>query len=270
MKALLIDGLNFIWRGAIKFGGPPVTREDWTITFNTLRNIRALKEKFNPCQLYLILEGNPKFRFDALPNYKGTRKYNSDFHRQKNKVLELFKLLPIKIIKSEDYECDDVINTLCNSDYLGEIEKIVVSNDSDFLQIIQKNDKIKIYSPAVKNFLSTNDLPYDYVCWKSLAGDKSDNIPNLVGKKTAIKLASNKDELDSFLKKDDNQKLFDRNVALIKLQDVPLDKVIEISKGQENFTELKSQCETLGFNTIIEDKYWNRFVETFRTIDWKI
>lgn len=273
-KVLLIDGMNFIYRGNIKFGwGSDYNVEEnkpsFVIVYNFFRNLRATIEEFKPNKIFFCSEGSRNFRFDLFPDYKANRiikratmdKENADdFSRQRDIIYELLHHLPISIVRSERYECDDVIYTLV--DNMKDEEIIIVSNDSDFIQLLQKGYKnLRIYNYNKKNYIAAPD--YHYVSYKSLRGDKSDNIPGIVGPKTAEKLVSDIKKLAEFLDaSEENRANYALNKSLIELRIVPDDELQFIDYATD-FVYLKEQFMKMEFKTMVEDKYWNRFCDTF-------
>src|SRR5690606_32461613 len=110
------------------------------------------------------------------------------FSEQSRIVIDLIKKLPITSIRAANYECDDLIASLC--DDMKDEELTVLSNDSDFIQLLQRGySNINIYNPIKKEFMVAPE--YHYVGWKCLSGDSSDNIPKLLTPKKALKTISN-------------------------------------------------------------------------------
>jgi DNA polymerase-1 len=103
--------------------------------------------------------------------------------------------LPVSTYRCRGLEADDVIAYLSIFLLDKEAEKIIVSTDKDFYQLL--NSKTSVYSPAKKKFFSSSDLketldilPENFIYMKALMGDKSDNIAGIkgVGAKTVMKL----------------------------------------------------------------------------------
>ena len=96
----------------------------------------------------------------------------------------------------------------------------IVSSDSDFIQLlnIERYD-IQIYNPIKKIFVETPD--YDYVTWKALRGDATDNIPGIpgIGDKTATKIVKDPQKMKALLENETKRKIFEKNVNLIRLVD---------------------------------------------------
>lgn len=226
------------------------------ITFNFFRNLRPIVEKFLPNKIFFVLEGRPKHRYALYSQYKGNRvKFGSkqkdaqDIKEASSKVLSILDYFPVTMVKSDDYECDDVISTLVDS--MSTEELIVVSNDSDYIQLLQKGyNHIKIYNHMKKDYMVAPD--YHYVAWKSLNGDKSDNIPGLVTPKKALDLVKSPDLLKKFLSIEENRANFIVNKQLIEFADVPQESFI-VKEGFKNFEEVEKVFKELEFNSILKN-----------------
>lgn len=272
MKVLLIDGHNFLHRARKGF-----SQGKYGIVFTFFRNLRALLETMDPTKCVFVLEGKPKHRFALMPNYKANRiinkdkdakKYNElkDFHRQKDLILELLKnYFPISVLHHPDYECDDTIYNIINSSSKS-IKFTVVSNDSDFIQLLNKFDNCELYNPMKKDYRTAPN--YDYVAWKSLVGDKSDNIDGIngIGPKRAEKLLANSEKLTTFfLETPEHANKFNRNYDLIKFATwTPeiANKTISYTPKKDWNVVIKKFNEW-NFESLLKEKYWTKFTATF-------
>ena len=266
MKTLLLDGYNLFYRA--RYSG--MNKGDYSTIFNFFRSLRPLIEKMNPDKAFLVLEGMPKKRLELAPDYKGQRKYNNDdnFISQRKEIVRILKdFFPITIARHEDYECDDVIGYLANK-YSNQGEVTIVSSDTDFIQCISENTKL--YNPVRKMFLDKTE--YDYVLWKALKGDASDNIEGFagVGDKKAKKMCNDSSLLQNFLLKEGHQEKLDHNIQMIRLHDLDND-VDGISYcdtiDSSNWEELKEVFSNYEFNSIIsKEKSWNKYTDTFNKL----
>lgn len=271
-KILIIDGMNMVWRGAIKFGFlKPDVNHDFTIVYNFFRNLRALLEQFEPTKCFLVLEGNPQFRKQLFPDYKRKRSLvkegskqtftRADVLRQSEVIVQLLAYLPIIVAKSEHYEADDTIYALAHN--LRDEEVIVVSSDSDLIQLLQslRDHNIKLYHPGKKEYIAAPD--YVYLVWKSLAGDTSDDIPSVTSKKKALELATTPEALQQFLAVEENRADFSLNKQLIELQLVPSEQV-ELRDYKVDFQTLFLKFEEMKLRSLLEEPYKQRFIDTFK------
>jgi DNA polymerase-1 len=243
-------------------------RGDDAITFNFFRSLKSEIDRHTPNKVYVVSEGTPKQSLEANPDYKANRVKILDdgFYRQKRDIFEICKTLPVTFIRHPDFECDDVIGFLAQDVHASD-EVTICSSDSDFIQLI--NDSVKLWNPVKKKFVEK--WPVDYVTWKSLTGDKTDNIPGIkgVGQKTALKLASKVEDLENFLNKGENRKIFDSAHRQIKLKKIELnDKSIQECDYTFKKEELLQEFTLRKFNSIVS-KGWPKWIDTMETLNEK-
>ena len=265
MKVVMLDAYNLIHRARSGF-----TKGDHAIVYNFFRGVRPLIELHNPDRVYFVLEGVPKHRLAVLPDYKGDRVSPGDsFHRQKNTIIDLVKsAFPFQVAQAEDLECDDLIANLAKyHDSQGD-DCVIVSGDSDFIQLLDCNSNIRLYHPIKKVYVTKP--PYHYLTWKALCGDKTDNIPGIkgVGSKTAQKLCTDSELLEGFLSVPERKRIFDRNLELIALAEIenfrPCDHIkvngsLDVSKIRDSFSQM-------GFSSMLKESTWNKYTSTFKDL----
>jgi 5'-3' exonuclease len=273
---VLIDGMNFLHRARSGF-----TVGEHFVVYNFFRNFRSLVEQLNPSRIYFILEGRPHRRFDVFPEYKANRLLQEEdpekeakqasldsFYRQANVVIDMLKeTFPVAVMRHSDYECDDVIhNVIKNASSM--VNFTVVSSDSDMTQLLCDFLNVQVYNPIKKEYLVRPK--YDYVMWKSLRGDVADNIPGIPGatEEVALQLASNPDELPQWLKDHDAEAQFARNYRLIKFFDLSKEELLKItsSSPRRRWTDVYSQFESMQFKSLLVEKTWKKFVDTFDSL----
>lgn len=66
--------------------------------------------------------------------------------------------LPVKQFVASNYECDDVIASLATS--LKDEDVTIISNDSDYIQLLQNDINVKIYNPIKKEYMKAPDYHY--------------------------------------------------------------------------------------------------------------
>lgn len=268
MKVVFFDGYNLIHRA--RFG---MAEGEYNTVYTFFRSFRSLVEKMKGDKNIITLEGHPQFRYQLYPDYKANRKTNpldvkksedyQDFQRQKDIIVNILSRLPIEVLKHPDYEGDDLVGKLINSIYQDD-EVVVITGDTDFIQLFNQADNVKIYQPVKKEWVE--DPKVDYVLQKSLIGDTSDNIGGVpgVGPKTAKKILSkSSEELNDWLnEKIERRVVVERNLKLIRFADVPLEGIIKLNQ-EVDFDWVKKQFEMMDFQSMLSDKAWNKFVDTF-------
>lgn len=258
---LVIDLANMVHRARSGF-----QRGENSISFMFSRMFRATVEKFNPERIYVVLEGKPVSRKEAFVEYKATRSSpGDDFWRQHSDILGILQNLPVWIIRHPREECDDVIGHIVTQ-IRKEEECVIVSSDSDFTQLLKIGDeRVRLWNPVKETWVQP--VPYDYVSWKSLTGDSTDGVPGFkgVGGKTAEKIVTTPGKLEEFLQKSNNLEIYNRNYGLISFHKIY--EGLEIKAPSRNFEAVRNDFERLGFNSILVEKSWKKYVDTFQNLE---
>lgn len=272
MTILCVDFMNLAHRARSGFKAG-----DYPVVFNFFRQFKALVEQFKPTRVYVALEGRPVARHAALTEYKANRVVAEEdprhdqlmkFFRQKDIILDLLvKHFPVTVVRHPTSEADDTIANLVRTSSTA-VPWIIVSSDTDFIQLLQEYSHISLYNPVKKAFVNAPDHPY--VTWKALRGDPTDNIPGIpgVGDKTAERIASDPDLLVEFLSNPEAADLFQRNYDLITLRKWSTDEVDQMTSSQpcEDWHAVKTAFESFGFQSITKDGSWQKFLVPFAAL----
>ena len=182
--------------------------------------------------------------------------------------------VPVVQIRHPDHECDDVIANLARYHSEQGNNVVIVSNDTDFIQVFDTMDSalVSIYNPHKKKFVDPPD--FNYLQWKSLRGDSSDNIPGLkgVGDKTATKLINNPTLMNEVLDKGNNRERYETNLQLIgfhwfdKRDKDLVEEGAQVIYPTARFDELKEAFAEMKFKSMINEKYWANFTGVFQNI----
>jgi len=151
------------------------------------------------------------FRHKEYKEYKATRKKADDaLIGQFERVRDVIHALNIPIYEKQGFEADDVIGSAAE-ELKKEYEIYIVTGDLDELQLV--DDNVKVYTMR-KGFSDTfiydkeavmerfGLTPEEFVQYKALKGDTSDNIPGVpgIGDKTASDLVVEYKNLDNLYK----------------------------------------------------------------------
>ena len=263
-KVLILDGYNLLYRA--RYSARWQKAGPHTITYNFYRSLRKLVGDLNPDKVYFVLEGVPRDRLQAAPDYKGNREYEKDenYSLQKQEIIKiLVNHMPVTVVRHPYYECDDVVAHLACEDHADD-QVIVVSTDTDFYQVFANHNCIQIFNPIKKEFVVRPN--YDYVSWKALRGDSSDNIKGFkgVGDKTALKLVNDERLLKEFLDNSpERRKTFEHNIFMVKFHELKDLDLIQASCSYFDQDSVLEHFTKFGFSSIIKEKPWKKFVETF-------
>jgi len=270
MKVILLDAMNLIHRARCGF-----SKGEHAIVYSFFRSLKPIIEKLKPDMAYFVLEGVPQHRSQLFTEYKSNRISQPDsFWKQQQEILRIMNSLPITCIRHPDYECDDVIANLAKYHCKIDNDVIIVSTDSDFIQVFDdmNPDRIKLYHPIKKTYV--NNPEYSYLTWKALRGDVSDNIPGIkgIGDKTATKIIQNQELMDEIMADPIKKKVFERNKSLIQfhwfdsLTHYLRDEGCETNHSVVNLEAVKRSFKELGFKSMVTDGYWQKFETTFKNL----
>ncbi|MDB4232280.1 hypothetical protein N9795_01090 [Candidatus Pelagibacter sp.] len=198
-RVLLVDSMNMFLRSFAVIGSTNTQGTHIGGMVGFLRSLAYTVNLVQPTRVICIFDGqgNTTNRKNLYPEYKGNRKlkritnWNSfddladesaSMSQQMTRLIDYLKQLPISVMTLDKLEADDMIGYLApkfdNS--------IIVSADQDFLQLC--SDTIQVYSPIKKKFYGPKEVydelglwPQNYINYKVLMGDKSDNVPGIKG-----------------------------------------------------------------------------------------
>ncbi len=146
------------------------------------------------------------FRHEAFENYKAGRADTpDDLHEQVHKIKKIVDLMGLMRLEEPGYEADDVIGTLATRAEAEGIAVRILTSDRDAYQLLSENVKViasddREVGPA--EVLEKYGVRVDqWVDYRSLTGDSSDNIPGArgIGPKGAQKLLEKYGSLDYIL-----------------------------------------------------------------------
>jgi DNA polymerase-1 len=123
---------------------------------------------------------------------------------QQMRTMDYLNQMPIIQLILERVEADDIISYVCSSHHYAGWQKVIVSNDKDFLQLC--DEETVVYRPTTDKIETKNTVlesmgvhPTNMALARAMDGDASDNLPgvNRVGMKTiATKLPFMKEARD--------------------------------------------------------------------------
>ncbi|MGC6367504.1 MAG: DNA polymerase I [Candidatus Marinamargulisbacteria bacterium] len=217
----LIDGFSLLFRSY--YGYPPnlTTPQGTPINavygFVTLM-LNAIKQ-FEPTYFGICLDRKePTYRHTMFPDYKANRSDpDEEFLVQLPEFKKVIASFDIPMLEMPGFESDDLLGTLSHQFSKDGIKTYIMSGDMDLLQLVDKNTSIVMNKKGVSNYvIYTEELlkeqfdltPQQFIDFKALKGDASDNIPGVkgVGEKTALTLLADFETLDGIYEHIENIK----------------------------------------------------------------
>ena len=161
------------------------------------REMMRILEQEKPEYMAVAFDTGKTFRDQIFPEYKGTRaKMPDDLSPQIPRIRHLVDAFNIPRLEMEGFEADDVLGSIARIANEQGLGVKIITGDRDLLQLV--NDRTIVYLAGDdQNYVTEEDVirklgvrPEQVVDYKALVGDKSDNIPGVmgIGEKTAISL----------------------------------------------------------------------------------
>lgn len=224
--ALLVDARNSLYRAiyASKADTRYEIKYHYFVIF--LRQITNWMNHLRPSSVHIFWDAprTTVWRRSVLKTYKDRSKstYVEDISEELKMTTEVamvfFEHMNVRQYSRRQMEADDMI--FAATTVMHPTETVIVSTDSDMLQIPYVYGSNRVYDPTKKKMLDTPTV--NPVWQKALCGDKADSIDGYYGigpKKSAILLDDHGD-LREFLKLKGSG-IFYRNLLLIDLSLCP-------------------------------------------------
>lgn len=302
-KFIIIDGNSLINRAYFAITTPMKTKDGIYTQgiYGFLNMLEKVRKEHKPDMIGVAFDvKSPTFRHNMYDEYKsGRKKMDLELAMQFPLLKEVLGAMNIKCVELEGYEADDLIGTLARRGAESGFRAIIITGDKDALQLIDDKTEVIFTKKGISEFkrYDRNSFEDEYgfapihmIDYKSIFGDKSDNIPgvrgigkvgatNLIKKyKTLENIYENIDDiekksiadklseshLDAFLSK--RLATIDTNVPI----DVSLD---EFNVADANDVELARLLKKLEFksflkkmNLVDSDEKDNILLEQFEKI----
>lgn len=250
---ILIDGMNMFHRQYYAFN-----KYEFGTAYGFLNVLMKFSKDFSTNKFIVCWDGDKNWRADEDSTYKETRKeqrkqYTEEekiqFHKSLKATKELLMNLGIIQVLDEKYEADDLIAWFVN---IYKADVVVVSNDKDFLQLVNDERNIKVLKPIGKGEYKLLDeknvkiefgvKPKDITKFLAIAGDTSDNVKGVykMGKVKAIELINEGKIVKSKLKEVFSKEQLYQFIESYKLVKLGDDRIHEINVGMKNLIIMNS------------------------------
>ena len=121
----------------------------------------------------------------AIRNMSDDEETDNKFWQQ-SRLVDYYNQIPVIQFMFDATEADDIIAYVSKHKLLEDYDKIILSSDKDFFQLL--DDKTVLYRPVQKEILNKNNIvdkfsihPTNFAMARAMAGDKSDNIEGVPG-----------------------------------------------------------------------------------------
>lgn len=278
-RVFLIDATAFCYRAFYAIRGLSTSFGQPTNAIYGFLNmfLKILKEK-KPEYLAVCFDvSRDTFRQKKFAEYKIQRPSMPDeLSSQMPIIKQIISAYRISIFEKEGYEADDIIASLAEKARKNGMDSVVVSNDKDLLQLVDKD--ITVLSPHKEgDIIYDSDKvleryginPKQIADIVALAGDAVDNIPGVKGitEKRAVELIQKFGSLENLLKHIDEitpdkiKQTIEANLGQIKLnlelavlnRDMELDfSPDKLKIGEPDYKELFRLFKQLEFKALLK------------------
>lgn len=202
-RVMIIDSLNLFLRSynaspALSSHGPPVGG-----VLGYLRSLQKCMREIKPDEVIVVWDGpgGSRRKRTIFKNYKEGRKpvkmnrgnsFLTEEQDEQNKfwqqarLLEYLNNLPVIQLLAPEVEADDLIALVAKNHKYSDWNKIIVSNDKDFIQLCDR--KTILHRPTQAETLNYKSVlekygihPNNFTIARAMEGDKSDNIAGVKG-----------------------------------------------------------------------------------------
>lgn len=213
-RLFLVDGYSLLFR-AFFAPGPFLSTANGVPTaavYGFTGGLLSIIEQEKPHAIYVAWDApGPTFRHEAFAEYKAHRpEAGPDLKEQLPIARRVVDALGVASVEEPGYEADDLIGALAQKGRSEGYEVVIVTGDSDQLQLVGDGVTVWITRKGVSD-LAVYDkeavqkrygIPPERIPdFKALVGDASDNIPGVpgVGEKTATELLARYGSLENLL-----------------------------------------------------------------------
>ncbi len=202
-KIAIIDGNSLINRAYYAMRNPMITR-DGIFTqgiFGFIKMLDKIKRDYEPQYMAIAFDMKaPTFRHKEYEEYKaGRKKMPPELAMQIPLLKDVLRAMNIRQLEMEGFEADDIIGTIAKRAEEAGLTPYIFTGDKDELQLASDVTRVIITRKGVSEFDIYDRqamidkygfTPQQFIDFKGLMGDQSDNIPGVpgVGEKTATKL----------------------------------------------------------------------------------
>lgn len=244
--------------------------------YHTLLKVKNLNE------IVLAVDAKNSWRYEFWPRYKEDRKkkrekstddfpWDKFFERYEDFLNDIKEHFPIKVMRIDKSEGDDIIGCLVNK-FSKQFH--IISTDKDFIQLL--SDRVKLYDPLKKEYIE-HPYPKMFLIEQCLIGQSKDSIFNIktpldwpegkrkpgFGPKACEKAMA--EGLQKFLESNGLKERFSFNRTLIDFTKIP-DDVCQYIIDEYSSYKYPHPDNMWKY---IKKKEWSDFIDNFTNLENK-
>ena len=279
---VIIDGNSLINRAYYAMQRPMITKDGLYThgVYGFINILERIRRERNPEYIAVAFDmKGPTFRHEEYEEYKaGRKKMPMELAMQLPLLKDVLKAMDIACLELDGYEADDIIGTVARRAEEEGLAPLIITGDKDELQLATDITRVVITKKGISEFEEYDYqgmvdkygfTPQQFIDYKGLMGDQSDNIPGVpgVGEKTASILIKEYGSIENLLEKveeiekdglrnkiKDNKALalMSKRLATIDTN-VPIDfEIADFTLGDPHQEELIENYKKLEFNSFLK------------------
>lgn len=279
---VIIDGNSLMNRAYYAIQRPMMTKDGMYTQgiFGFLNMLSKILKDYAPTHIAVAFDRKtPTFRHLEYDEYKaGRKKMPPELAMEFPVLKEILDAMNIHMLEIDGFEADDILGTVSKAAEENDIKPYIITGDKDAFQLASDKTTVIFTKRGTSEFDAYDEKavyekygfsPQQFIDFKGLMGDTSDNIPGIpgVGEKTAAKLILEYGSVENIIASVDSMKKsklrdkIEENAQLAVMskrlaticRDIPIEIDFEAMKYEEpDYGKLIEIYKKLEFNLFIK------------------
>lgn len=218
-RIVIIDGNSLVNRAYYAIQRPMITSDGLHSQgiYGFLSMLAKIRGDYSPTHMLVAFDRKaPTFRHSEYSEYKaGRKKMPEELAMQLPVLKDVLSAMGIFMFEMDGFEADDIIGTTAKMAEEADIPAFIITGDRDALQLATEKTSVIITKKGISEFKLYDAAAMkeeygfghvQFVDYKALRGDPSDNIPGIpgIGEKTAIKLIREFGSVEDLIRNSDD------------------------------------------------------------------
>ncbi len=276
-RIVIIDGNSLMNRAYYAMQRPMMTRDGIHTQgiFGFINMLEKIKKEYPSGYIVVTFDRKaPTFRHEQYKEYKaGRKKMPEELAMQMPILKDVLAAMKIQTMEKDGVEADDLMGTIAKKAEAENLYPLIITGDRDLLQLASDKTRILITKKGISQFELFDEktmveqygfTPLEFIDYKGLMGDSSDNIPGLpgVGPKTANRLIREYHSVENILAHQEEFK----------------GKLKETLANQGNLALMSKELATIDVEVALElqwedfrweDPDWPQLIELYEKLEFR-
>lgn len=279
---VIIDGNSLMNRAYYAIQRPMMTKDGMYTQgiFGFLNMLSKIIKDYEPTHIAVAFDRKaPTFRHLEYDEYKaGRKKMPPELAMEFPVLKDILAAMNIHMLEIDGFEADDILGTVSKAAEEDGIKPYIITGDKDAFQLASDKTTVIFTKRGTSEFDAYDEKavyekygfsPQQFIDFKGLMGDQSDNIPGIpgVGEKTATKLILEYGSVENLIasvdgmKKSKLKEKIEENAQLAVMskrlaticRDIPIEIDFDAMKYEEpDYDKLIEIYKKLEFNLFIK------------------